>query len=291
MSPRLHPLPVLLLIASLAAVSSRAAEAPKPELVSGSTAPWKGRDDDPEAQTRWNKSPTYLKLAEGSYQSVGLKSFEGIEDPSMKWVVADGRAEHDDFINITDQGGATVRMFLRYRGDWWDGDQGTTRKDRQRAEVKGLGPHQKLGQTFEYGTTFRADSGFRAYGRFCHVMQVKATDGDKGAPLVTLSVVDDTHLALEYVSGPGGKFMTARRVPWKPGEWHTLRFRLKTSEKGDGELLLSIDGDPFAGVSGVDMYRPQATEYRPKWGLYRGTVAGMRDDWVEHKDAVARRLD
>src|SRR5690242_14130225 len=78
-----------------------------------------------------------------------VKDFEGAEDPKMKYLVKEDKCVPDDFDNITDVGDDTVRMTLRYRkGDWWDGDQKTERKDRQRAEVKGIGPHQKDGQTF-----------------------------------------------------------------------------------------------------------------------------------------------
>ena len=34
-----------------------------------------------------------------------------------------------------------------------------------------------------------------------------------------------------------------------------------------------------------------ATDDRPKWGLYRGMVSDMHDDWVEHKDVTTRKLD
>ena len=280
-----------LILAGLIAVA-----APQ-ETVTAQGVAWSGEARDPEANTTWNKAPTYVREADGTLRATGLKSFDGIEEPHVKWVVAENKTERDDFVNITDEGNGTVKMFLRYRGEspasegggWWDGDQGTDRSDRQRAEVKGIGPHQKPGETFEYGTTFRTDPDFKAYGRFCHVMQVKATDGDKGAPLVTLSLTGDGKGALQYYSGSDG-FKTAQTFTWKPGEWETVRFRLKTSETGDGALLLSVNGGPFQGVEHVTMFRPQATDYRPKWGLYRGTVKGMTDDWVEHKDQTVRKL-
>jgi len=293
------------------------------EQVVAKSVDWDGNDDDPESNTHWTKSPTYVRDKDGGLHSLGLKSFEGVEEPTMIFVLTpggatqpaaqsaatqtagsrrgrrnqgpNGTAVKDNFINITDEGNGVVKMFLRYRwdggnnGGWWDGDQGTARRDRQRAEIKGLGPHQKDGETFEYGTTFRTDPDFKAYGRFCHIMQVKATDGDKGAPLVTLSIIDDTHGALRYVSGNNG-FRTAREFTWKPGEWETIRFRLKTSTTNDGELLLSVNGDEFKGVTGVPIYRPNATDYRPKWGLYRGVVKGMHDDWVEHKEGYTRKI-
>jgi hypothetical protein len=246
-------------------------------------------DSDPEDATLWTQSPACKRDADGGYHSIGLISFEGVEEPIMKFVVADGKTEPDDFVNITDQGGGVVRMTLRYRKDWWDGDQATHRSDRQRAEVKGLGPHQKDQETFEYGTTFRTDPDFKGYGRFCHIMQVKATDGDKGAPLVTVSLAGANAGQVQYDSGDDG-FKTARTFTFKPADWNTVRFRLKISPGKDGELLASINGDDFKGVSGVPMFRPEATDYRPKWGLYRGTVVGMRDDWIEHQDAMARKL-
>ena len=239
-------------------------------------------DSDPEEATLWTKSPACTRDADGGYHSIGLISFEGVEEPIMIFVVADGKTESDDFVNITDQGGGVVRMTLRYRKDWWDGDQATHRSDRQRAEVKGLGPHQKDQETFEYGTTFRADPDFKGYGRFCHIMQVKATDGDKGAPLVTVSLTGTDAGEVQYYSGNDG-FKTARIFKFKSADWNTVRFRLRISSGKDGELLASINGDDFKGVSGVPMFRPQSTDYRPKWGLYRGTVVGMHDDWVEHK--------
>jgi hypothetical protein len=261
--------PVALTLSSLTAAlivatASCATSTTRPattQTVTGPTVQWHGDSTDPESATRWTQGPIFLCSPDGTYP----------------------------FINITDEGGGVVKMFLRYRGDWWDGDQATLRKDRQRAEIKGLGPHQKTGETFEYGTTFRTDPAFKAYGRFCHIMQVKATDGDKGAPLVTLSLTANDQGALQYDSGNDG-FKKAAEFSWKPGAWETIRFKLKTSTTPDGELLLSVNGAPFHGVTHLSIYRPQATDYRPKWGLYRGTVDGMTDDWVEHKDAIVKKL-
>jgi hypothetical protein len=246
-------------------------------------------DLDPESATLWTRSPAWKRDADGAYRSIGLISFEGVEEPIMKYVVADGKAEFDDFVNITDQGDGVVRMTLRYRKDWWDGDQATRRSDRQRAEVKGLGPHQKDQETFEYGTTFRTDPDFRGYGRFCHIMQIKAVDGDKGAPLVTVSLTGANTGQVQYDSGNDG-FKTARTFTFKPADWNTVRFRLRISSGKDGELSASINGDDFTGVASTPIYRPESTEYRPKWGIYRGTVAGMHDDWIEHKEALARKM-
>src|SRR4051812_17471817 len=144
--------------------------------------------------------------------ATNLSCFEGVENPRVKYIVASNTFESNSFKgNITDVGDNTVRMFLRFHtNEWWDGDQGKSDRGRQRAEVKGIGPHQKTGDTFEYGTTWRTDSDLKTAGRFCHVFQLKATDGDNGAPLVVLSLIDDTHAAVRYWPGNRNNFAVVR---------------------------------------------------------------------------------
>jgi hypothetical protein len=57
-------------------------------------------------------------------------------------------------------------------------------------------------------------------------------------------------------------------------------------------VLVSVNGDDFQGAKAVALFRPDATDYRPKWGLYRGTTPKLPagESWVEHKDASARKL-
>jgi hypothetical protein len=230
--------------------------------------------------------------------ATSLKSFEGIEEPDVRCIVpADGsgnRFERDDFSNITDIGDNTVRMTLRYEPDkWWDGDRDRHDTGRQRAEVKGLGPHQKTGETFEYSTTWRSDPHFHGTGRFCHIFQLKATDGDNGAPLIVLSILNgpDT-AAVRFWPGDSRSFVVARQFNWKPDTWQTVRIRVKTSTTHDGEVLVSVDGDDFAGVKQVNVFRPNATDYRPKWGLYRGISKDLPEgaSYIEHRNAAARKL-
>jgi len=260
-----------------------------------------------------SSQPTTLPVAMGAgteeVRALGLKSFEGQEDPTMKYVVAEGKCEHDDFVNITDEGGGVVKMLVRYRGDWWDGDQGTNRRDRQRAEIKGLGPHQKNGETFEYAMTWRTDPDFtdpanettivytdpiqKRRRHFCHTFQLKATDGSDGPPMITMTVEEGNKTAsVDYWSGDAKQPTIVRSFAWQPGEWHRVAIQVKTSLDKDGAVLVSVDGDAFQGVTGVAVYRPRSTNYRPKWGLYRaaGPDAKMHDDWVEHKDVVVTKL-
>ena len=98
--------------------------------------------------------------------------------------------------------------------------------------------------------------------------------------------------AVRYCSGKQQGFTIARKFAWKPNTWQTVRIRIKTSTTAEGEVLVSVDGDEFQGATGVAIYRPDATAYRPKWGLYRGITEKLPvgESWVEHKDASARKL-
>ena len=71
-----------------------------------------------------------------------------------------------------------------------------------------------------------------------------------------------------------------------------IRDRIKTSNTSDGKILVSVNGDEFQGVKDVAVYRPDATAYRPKWGLYRGTAENLPPggSYVEHKEASAEKM-
>jgi hypothetical protein len=237
---------------------------------------------------------TTARVDDQGKTATNLKSFEGIEEPEVRYLPKTDSFAPDSFVNITDRGDNTVRMTLRYRAnDWWDADRQTTNKDRQRAEVKGLGVHQKDNETFEYGTTWRTDPNFKAGNRFCHVFQLKATDGDNSPPLIVLSILPGPGTAaVRYWSGDSKNFVIARKFPWKPNTWQTVKIRVHTSKDGKGEVTASVNGDAFQGDKSINAFRPRATDYRPKWGLYRGVTKEMPfgDDYVEHKNANARKM-
>ncbi|MDO8544002.1 MAG: heparin lyase I family protein [Opitutaceae bacterium] len=219
--------------------------------------------------------------------ATGLSSFEALEEPLVQFHPASGRFEPDSFINITEVEPGTFRMSARYRTEWWDGDRDTTNRDRQRAEVKGLGPHQRHGDAYEYTTTWRSNARFRGSTGFCHLFQLKSINGDSGAPLVTLSIRGDKAVV---EANPDGPKIVAREFGWKPVTWQTVRIRVRTTPNRDGELMVSVDGDAFVGKTNVALSRPEADSYRPKWGLYRRAAvnAPMGDDYVEHKDVSAQ---
>jgi hypothetical protein len=226
-----------------------------------------------------------------------LKSFGGVEEPQIVYHPATKTFTDDDFVNITDQGHGTFRMQLRYRdGQWWDGDRENKSTDRQRAEVKVLGPRQQRGETYEYRSTWRLDPKFTVGGRFCHITQVKAYTGpDTGEPLLTTSIQENNEGAVRYCSAEMHGLKAVKPFKWAVDQPKTVAYRLTTSSANgtaDGALAVSINGDEFTGISKVQMYRRDATEYQPKWGLYRGVQLGMPfgDDWVEHSAIEAQKI-
>ena len=126
-----------------------------------------------------------------------------------------------------------------------------------------------------------------------HIFQLKATDGDNGAPLIVLSILNGAdNAAVRFWPGDSKSFVVARQFKWKPDAWQTVKIRVKTSTKRDGEVMVSVDGDDFQGVKDVNVFRPDATDYRPKWGLYRGTSKDLPEgaSYIEHRNASARKL-
>jgi len=71
-----------------------------------------------------------------------------------------------------------------------------------------------------------------------------------------------------------------------------VRLVIRTSRAKNGALFASVNGDKFEGVAGVELSRPDADEYRPKWGLYRKAIvkASLGDDYVEHREIHAQKL-
>jgi hypothetical protein len=54
--------------------------------------------------------------------------------------------------------------------------------------------------------------------------------------------------------------------------------------------LVSLNGDSLQGLTNIEVCRPQATEYYPKWGLYRGTSTSSgfgSADYIEHSNVSA----
>ena len=215
-------------------------------------------------------------------------AFEGEEEPTVVYHVSGGNFTNDSYDNI--QSGTNYKFVLRFRkNDWWDGDRNTTNNDRQRAEVKGLGSHQKNNETFEYSSAWKTNRA--GSGGFWHVFQLKATDGDNGAPLVTNSIKSGTTANVQIWSGSSSGSSAVMSYGFSLNTFTTTRIRVKVAASNTGELRASINGGSLQGKTGIACYRPSATDYRPKWGSYRGVSASSPygDDTVEQKSFSASK--
>ena len=225
--------------------------------------------------------------------ATSLSSFGGVEEPTVYYTASSNSFKDDTYVNITDRGSGVSRMYLRYSHSAWDGDRATTSTDRQRAEVKVLGNRQQYGETFEYQSTWKTVSTFKKGSKFCHITQVKGYGGgDIDEPLVTVSVDSDTSAAVKYCTGTASGLTTARTFSFAAGSSRTVKVRLKVSTSANGEIRASVNGDSLSGKTALAMYRPDAPEYQPKWGLYRGLDNNQPfgNDYIEHSAVSANKL-
>jgi hypothetical protein len=236
--------------------------------------------------------------------ATSLSSFGGLEESAQKYFPSSNTFQSDSFANATDLGGGTFQMLLRYNSSgtmWWDGDRTTGNTDRQREEVKTLGAHQLIHQTFDYTTTWRTSSGFKGSGSFCHITQLKPVDGvegSSGAPMVVTSIGSGSSSAnVRYASAsfsPANVFTAhlVRNITYTPNVFLAEKIRVTTTADGEntGQVVVSLNGDAFQGVTNTEVCRPSSTEYYPKWGLYRGasTSSGFGpNDYIQHSNVTA----
>jgi hypothetical protein len=233
----------------------------------------------------------YAANSIGATIATSSSSFEGIEEPTVLYHPSNGTFTNDSFVNINDQGSGVIRYTLRYQPDmdWWDGDRATTNIDRQRAEVKGLGVHQKTDQTFRYSFDWRTDANFIGTTTFCHIFQLKSTDGDSDDPLVTLTLNKNGIGGLRLWSGTASNFTVARNFTYATNTWMHADILITTSLGNTGSVMASINGDAFSGLSNLPVFRTDATDYRPKWGFYRAINTSMfvGTNWIEDRNVTA----
>jgi Polysaccharide lyase len=226
--------------------------------------------------------------------ATSLSSFEGIEEPTVIYHPSTATFTADSYANIVDEGAGMFRYTLRYQPnlDYWDGDRATTNTDRQRAEVKGLGPHQETNQTFEYSFDWRTDSNFIGTTSFCHIFQLKATNGDDSPPLVTLSLSTNNTGRLQLWSGTAANSTVARTFSYADNVWEHADIIIHAATDNTGFVEASLNGDPFKGLFNLPVYRPDATDYRPKWGFYRGINSNLfvGTNYVEDRNVTAQAL-
>jgi hypothetical protein len=161
-----------------------------------------------------------------------------------------------------------------------------TNFDRSRIEIKVApsGGHDALkarkGQTFTYTWRFRIDPGMKFSNRFTHMFQLKSSEGDAGAPLLTITGRGGGAGKLQVIhTGPPSRgVLDDVSLAGLQGVW--LQVLVRATFSDNGKLYMTIskpNGDKVITVDeqNIDMWR-DGDHIRPKWGIYRGKSNQLR---------------
>ena len=227
-----------------------------------------------------------------AYDVIDSKGF-GIENPDCK---------HPSFgPHVTQAFDNTLNKYVFvFHSHAVADDDRCTNEDRVRMEIKGgsgspADMQHTQGQTAYYRWKFKLDAGFIPSGRFTHIFQIKAIDGDDGAPLITITPRAGTPQKMQIIhsSGEGsGSLGTVKEVDLAPfkGNWVEAYVKYKSSDGSGGtiELTLTRVSDGLVLLSytnnSLDMWRTGASYNRGKWGVYRGKDDVLRDEQVRFND-------
>lgn len=163
--------------------------------------------------------------------------------------------------------------------------------DRQRNEIKTNSDNLVAfqGETLQQRWLFKLDSGFQPSPNFTHIHQIKAIDGNAGAPLITLTPRAGDRNKLQLIAtDDSGKGTTLAQVDLGPflGEWVEAderatydwsgRYSITLSRASDGAVLFRYSSDS------IEMWRTGTTRIRGKWGIYRSlnSASYLRDEDV-----------
>ena len=166
--------------------------------------------------------------------------------------------------------------------------------DRQRLEIKTDGSSPAyvkgfLNDSVSYRWKFKLPAGFQPSPNFTHIHQIKAGDGDDGAPIITLTPRAGSPELLQIIAtdsnGTGSTVFQTDLAPFV-GVWveafeqitysHTGQYSLVIKTLNGGTTLLSYSN------SNIDLWRTGTTFCRPKWGIYRSLNSSsfLRDEQV-----------
>jgi hypothetical protein len=166
--------------------------------------------------------------------------------------------------------------------------------DRQRNEIKTYGPSPDylkgfLNETVTYRWKFRLDSGFQPSPNFTHIHQIKAGDGDDGAPIITITPREGSPDTLQIIhtdSAGSGRTLTSTGLAPFLGVWVEAYEKITYATSGKYSLTIRrLDtGASLLTYSNtnIDMWRNGTTFCRPKWGIYRSlnSMSSLRDEQV-----------
>jgi hypothetical protein len=166
--------------------------------------------------------------------------------------------------------------------------------DRQRLEIKTEGSSPDyvkgfLNDTVTFRWKFKLAPGFQPSTSFTHIHQIKAFDGDAGAPIITLTPRKGSPntLQLIHIDSTGTTtFLTSTDLDPFVGTWIEAYEKITYNTHGKYSLVLTrlSDGAQLFSYSNddIDMWRNGTTIVRPKWGIYRSLnhPEQLRDEQV-----------
>ena len=166
--------------------------------------------------------------------------------------------------------------------------------DRQRLEIKTEGSSPaylkgSLNDSVNFHWLFRLPEGFQPSSGFTHIHQIKAFDGDAGAPLITLTPRKGSPNKIEIIhidsNGHGVHMAETNLAPFL-GEWVEAYERITYNTHGTYSIVIRRvrDGAQLFAYSNnnIDLWRKKTTVMRPKWGIYRSLkdAGSLRDEQV-----------
>lgn len=167
--------------------------------------------------------------------------------------------------------------------------------DRQRLEIKTEGSSPSylkgfLNDSVTFRWSFRLPEGFQPSTGFTHIHQIKAFDGDAGAPVMTLTPRrgDPNKLQLIHIDSSGHTTRLAETdlAPFL-GQWVEAYEKITYNTHGTYSIVIRRikDGAQLFAYSSndLDLWRNRTTIMRPKWGIYRSLKdkADLRDEQVK----------
>ena len=164
--------------------------------------------------------------------------------------------------------------------------------DRQRTEIKSVksnlyGSH---GETLSLSWNFKLDAGFQPSTSFTHLHQLKAVGGNEKQPIITITArkASPNTIQIIHINGDGTTTYLGS-TPLAPflGTWVHVQqeatfwqgggyYKVKFTRESDGATLYSLE------KSNIEMWRPDNSYVRPKWGIYRSLndKGSLRDETV-----------
>ena len=203
-------------------------------------------------------------------------------------------ATHCEVIFDEELGEHIFRFSIHANAAHLDGDRGK-KEDRQRNEMKSLTAERwrhlngNIGERQILKWKFRLPTGFRPSTKFCHIHQLKAQEGNNGAPLITISTrcnKDGSNRRIQVIhtgdTRESSRGVLVDNLPLSDfeGQWievttemhykHDGAFKIKMKRMSDGKILIDKK------FKGIDLWRTGATNIRNKFGLYRSYGRKMR---------------